>query len=74
MAEDARGAWCRRDRAQKSRVQERMDARKDALAQVGDRDDSKFFAAVAAAFFLPPLVLLVWAAQSGFLDSLATRY
>ena len=65
---------CRTQRRQKSRVQERMDARKEALSQVGERDDSKFFAVVAAAFFLPPLLILAWAISSGYLDTLRGQY
>jgi hypothetical protein len=65
---------CRQRRRQKSRVQERIDARKDALAQVDQRNDSTFFVVMLAAFVLPPAVILAWAFSSGYLDSLASRY
>lgn len=55
-------------------MEDRIAARKGRLSEVGERDDSVFFASVAAAFFLPPLVILVWAFSSGYLDTLASRY
>ena len=37
------------------------------MAQVGQRDDTRFFAAVAAAVFSTPLVILALAAANGWL-------
>ena len=66
-------ATCRRQESQQSRVQERIAKRKERLSQVGTRNDSKFFAAVAFLVLVPPLGILWWASSSGLLDRLASN-
>jgi len=54
----------------KSEVEQRIKARKAYLGEVGQRDDSKLFAGLAAAFFLPAIVILTVAFASGYMDTL----
>ena len=64
----------RRREGQKSRSQERIAARKEAMSKIGGRNDAKLFAGVFALFFLPPAAILLWAFSSGYLDKLANSY
>eukprot|EP01025_Chloroclados_australasicus_P020734 TRINITY_DN21874_c0_g1_i2.p1 TRINITY_DN21874_c0_g1~~TRINITY_DN21874_c0_g1_i2.p1 ORF type:complete len:314 (-),score=34.64 TRINITY_DN21874_c0_g1_i2:220-1137(-) len=64
----------RKAQKQNTKVQDRIQARKAALAATGERNDSKLFAGIFLLAFLPPAVILAWAFSSGYLDSLAMRY
>mmetsp|Transcript_40113 Transcript_40113/g.103823 ORF Transcript_40113/g.103823 Transcript_40113/m.103823 type:complete len:285 (-) Transcript_40113:213-1067(-) len=69
VAEELEAA-ARRQARDKSAVERRIQARKDYLGEVSERDDSKFFALIAAAFFLPAIVILLVAFGSGYMDEL----
>lgn len=52
-------------------LEKRKARRKEYFEQTTDRNDAPFFAGLLAAFVLPPLAILIYASQSGYLDSLA---
>lgn len=51
-------------------MERRIQARKDYLGEVSQRNDGKLFASLAAVFFLPALVILLVAFGSGYMDQL----
>lgn len=55
-------------------LERRIKARQAYMEEADARDDAPFFAALAAAFLLPALVILGVAASSGYLDKLASMY
>eukprot|EP00191_Tetraselmis_sp_GSL018_P008669 CAMPEP_0177600636 /NCGR_PEP_ID=MMETSP0419_2-20121207/13770_1 /TAXON_ID=582737 /ORGANISM="Tetraselmis sp., Strain GSL018" /LENGTH=298 /DNA_ID=CAMNT_0019093725 /DNA_START=295 /DNA_END=1191 /DNA_ORIENTATION=- len=59
-----------RRRRQRSEVEMRIQARKDYLGEVSQRDDTGFFLGLAAAIVLPAATILAIAYASGYLDAL----
>eukprot|EP00892_Ulva_mutabilis_P010183 jgi/Ulvmu1/7537/UM037_0081.1 len=61
-------------KTEKTRSTERIQARKAALTTVKERNDAPFFLTVLAVCLAPPVLILIWAFSSGYLDRLSSMY